>query len=248
MLCNKRSFQLMVVLFLCTAGPVQASAGRSKDLVWSQSDGLRHEIYYSSLAQGQETWEAPQKLTDNNANNLHPVLDRAPDGSRWVFWSAIRPDGISLEYTVGKEGAWANPMKMPLDHDSAISPSVRVDPQGRVWLVWAGNDGGQDEIYFSRWQEGVWEEAQILNSPNEVPDIKPELTWDAQGRPTVTWYGFREEGYTLLRSTYVDGVWSPEQELLLEEEAQDAEEILWEHQMELPSFVAPESQYLLKVF
>ncbi len=243
MFCDTRRFLLV---FLLAVVPSQASAGQGKDLVWSQSDGLRHEIYYSSF---QDAWDAPQKLTDNNANNLHPVLDRTPDGTRWVFWSAVRPNGISIEYALGKDGTWSLPIKMNLDHDSAITPSVLIDPQGTVWLAWAGNDGGQDEIYFSRWKDEAWQDAALLNIPNEVPDIKPELTWNEQGQITAIWYGFRDGGYTFLQSIFIDGAWSPEQVLVLEEEeAQDEEEILRAHQIELPSFVTPESQYQLKFF
>ena len=155
------------------------AAQEKQDLVWSQSDGLRYEIFISTQTNGE--WSTPVQLTDNNANNLHPVLDIGTNGTKWVFWSAVRPNGISVQYAVFKNNAWSEPQSLPLEQNSAITPFVLADKKGGVWLVWAGNDGGNDDIYYSHYQDSQWTDPQILHAANEVPDIKPVIQYNDEG-------------------------------------------------------------------
>ncbi|MCI5120814.1 MAG: hypothetical protein D3908_06420, partial [Candidatus Electrothrix sp. AUS4] len=96
------------------------AAQEQQDLVWSQSDGLRYEIFSSTKTNGK--WSIPVQLTDNNANNLHPVLDIGTNGTKWLFWSAVRPNGISVQYAVFKNNKWSEPQSLPLEQNSAITP------------------------------------------------------------------------------------------------------------------------------
>jgi hypothetical protein len=212
--------------------------GAEQEIVWSQSDGLRYEIYHSATTEG--TWEQPEKLTDNNANNRHPAFAIAPDGTRWIFWSAIRPDGISIQYLVGNGGEWSEPISLDMeDLRSSIAPSVLIDKKGVVWMVWAGNNGtNQDEIYWNRYTGSGWQKPQMINTANQVPDIRPEIRYNKQGQLEVQWQGFREGKYRDLVSVWTGTAWSPEQEF--EKEKKDKEEA-----PVLPDFVPQGSQYVL---
>lgn len=239
---------LSAVLALpCQAGEKTEQSGRPKELVWSRSDGLRYEIYHSSYSYQEDAWEDPVKITDNNAQNFHPVLDTAPNGDKWAFWSAVRPDGISIEYAVNRDGTWSEPLKMELNHSSTITPSLLIDEKGTVLLVWAGNDGGRDEIYYSRYSGSSWSKAKTVNRANDVPDIKPELTRNARGQVEVQWQGFRDNTYRLLSSTYTGSGWSPEEDVTEEQEEKSEEELLKESGTALPEFIPEDSQYFLKI-
>ncbi|MCW5198315.1 hypothetical protein VU07_00385 [Desulfobulbus sp. F4] len=232
---SKNNALRLLILSALFAGPCQAA---QQELVWSQSDGLREEIYASSYKN--ETWSEPVKITDDNANNLHPALAVAPDGRKWTFWSAVNPDGISIEYAVsGNDGRWSEPVKMEMDDlSSAIAPSVLIDKSGTVWVVWAGNNGAQDEIYWSRCANGVWQKPQMINAANQVPDIRPEFLLNEQGQIEVSWEGFRDGKYAHLASVYTEGRWSSEQKIEKKQEEPESEP-------ELPAFVPKGSQYVL---
>ncbi|MCI5148712.1 MAG: hypothetical protein D3916_04865 [Candidatus Electrothrix sp. MAN1_4] len=226
------------------------SSGKStkavqQDLVWSQSDGLRHEIFTSSYQDND--WTRPVKITDNNANNLHPVLDIGTDGKKWLFWSAVRPDGISIEYAIFQGHEWSDPQKFPGEQHSSITPSVVADRNGGAWLVWAGNDGDNDDIYFSRYQTDKWSKPQVLHAQNEVPDIKPEIAYNEEGQIEVNWIGFRDNSYTKRISVYTEDTgWSAEQEKLENEEEQAQNQK--EQETEIPSFLPADSQFFLKIY
>ena len=220
---------------LLVAAPCMAT---EQEIVWSQTDGLRYELYHSATAAGE--WEQPEKLTDNNANNLHPAFVIAPDGTRWIFWSAVQPDGISIQYLVGKEGDWSEPITMEMEGiNSAIAPSVLLDQKGTIWMVWAGNDGSsQDEIYWSRHKGSTWQKPQLLNTANQVPDIRPEISRNEIGKLEVRWQGFRDGTYKDLISIWDGAAWSAEQTFEKEKEPEKQAPVL-------PEFVPQGSQYVL---
>ncbi|WP_417913207.1 hypothetical protein [Candidatus Electronema sp. TJ] len=230
-----------IVLGLLASSILSAvpSQGAELELVWSQSDGLRYEIYHSTRNEG--VWEPPEKLTDNNANNLHPAFVITPDGNRWIFWSAVNPDGIAIEYTTGKDGRWAEPVKLEMEEGStAIAPSALAAQDGSVWLVWSGSSGGgQDEIYWSRYAASGWQKPKMVNMANQVPDIKPELALNAQKQMEVRWQGFRDGQYKMLISAYAGSGWLPEQEMPEEKKPEEKEK------PELPDFVPASSQHVL---
>ncbi len=236
-------FLLFIVLAQsCNGADLTVSTG---ELVWAQSDGLRHEIYACSFTDG--SWNDPVKITDNNADNLHPVVDIATDGTKWLFWSAVRPDGISIEYAVTSDGVWSEPIKIEMEQATAITPSILLEKKNRLWLVWAGNDGGNDEIYASRFINEQWSVPEVVNSVNEVPDVKPTIGYNDRGEIEVRWTGFRSSSsngssYVHLFSTYSTDGWAAEQQV--EDEEQVAAE---EPEVQLPSFVESDSQYFLKI-
>jgi hypothetical protein len=239
MLLKKIALSMLLLSGLLAAPRDNADAAAvQKELIWSQSDGLRYEIYASSLKSG--AWTNPVKVTDDNANNLHPALAVAPDGTGWAFWSAVNPDGISIKYAVAKDGKWSDPAAVEMeDLSSAITPSALVDKSGVVWLVWAGNDGGQDEIYCSRYVSSAWQKPERVNTANEVPDIKPAIALNTAGQIEVKWEGVRNGKYVPLLSTYAEGHWSSEQQVEKQQE---------EVRPELPEFVPADSKYSLKTF
>jgi hypothetical protein len=240
MLSKRTVFGMLTLSVLLTAPCQGAENVVQKEIVWSQSDGLRYEIYHSS-GKGDD-WQAPQKLTNNNANNLHPDFVIAPNGTHWIFWSAVQPDGIAIEYLVGEDGnKWSSePIKLATDHSSAITPSALAAHDGVIWLVWAGNDGEQDEIYYSRFANSAWQKPMLINAANETPDIKPKIALNEQGSIEVRWQGFRDEKYTTLVSTYTTNGWSPERE------AEEKEETVENTKPVLPDFLPQASTYVLQ--
>ncbi len=231
-----KNWKTLLLTLLLVAPSVRAAENAPlEELVWSQSDGLRQEIYHS--ARTAEGWSLPEQLTNNNANNLHPAFVIAPDGSRWIFWSAVNPDGIGIEYIVRREGRWTEPVKLESGHGTAITPAVLIGPDQALWLVWAGNDGGQDEIYWSRFVNGTWQPTKQVNVANQVPDVKPEIVLNQQGQAEVRWQGFRDGKYKRLAAVWNGQSWSPEQEFEEEEQAIEQEE--------LPDFLPAGSQHVL---
>ncbi len=231
----------------------RASAGGvDAEVVWAQSDGLRYELYKAAHRDG--SWSSPEKLTDDNADNLHPCIDTGPDGKKWLVWTAMEQGGYEIRYTfTSADGQWHEPMRFPSPLPSNIAPSLIVDNANVPWLVWSGNDGlHNDEIFFSRYVDGKWQKPALVNKANNVPDILPFISQTCDGGYEVTWQGYRSGQYVTLSSRWQGDHWGEEHPVSGKRpDDQVCEERLKQKmgpKVELPSFVPGNRQSFLRVY
>jgi hypothetical protein len=254
MKCN-RGFILGILVMVCTSlilwgGGIYVSAAENDtqslqvELVWSESDGLRHEIFTSSFKNG--VWSEPEMITDDNAGNLHPSIDLDTKGRKWIVWTALEDAGLEIRYTVQDEGQWPEVKKIPTSLSSNIKPSIVIDADNIPWVVWSGNNGGLDDIYYSRFVDGKWEKEQTVHPANDVPDILPFLDLDENQQPTVTWESYKDEDYIKLQSIWNGESWSKPVELAPDDTAgKDADNLLEE--ISLPDFVTDTRMVFMRV-
>jgi hypothetical protein len=213
------------------------------DVVWSQKDATNLQIYFSACENVEGGWSSPVKITNDSYINGHPVIDAGLDGKRWLVWTADTGSDYIVRYAVGKDNTWSEPAAIPAQLHENLAPSVAVDSSGVTWVVWSANDGGQDEIYFSQYSGNTWTTPMLVNRGNDVPDILPILSLDEQGKPQVTWEGFRDGSYVKLRSSWNGEAWSDEAEVQAtsQETAGESERSI----ANMPSFIEyPEEAYV----
>ena len=230
---------------VCFADVVPPEGNDAKiEIIWAESDGLRHEIFVSSYRSG--AWGDPVMITDDNADNLHPSIDVGSNGKKWAVWSAVEDGELELRYSIFENGTWQKAIKLPSDLSSNIKPSIIVDGNDTPWVVWSGNNGNLDDIYYSRFVDGEWTEQQRVHSANEVPDILPYLDTDENGFPTVIWDSYLDDSYKKLQSTWNGEQWVDPVLLLSDERTQEktAEEL----DITLPEFITDTRQVFLRVF
>ena len=95
------------LLMVAFAGSVQAQdidIDKPIDAVWSQSDGIRPEIFYSQRQSGK--WSEPVMLSDDYFDNMYPVIDQDSSGRKWLFWTAYDSQRMEIRYTTGQDGVW----------------------------------------------------------------------------------------------------------------------------------------------
>lgn len=242
---------ILMSLAVCLAAAAGVAKGlppegsdSEMEIIWAQSDGLRHEIFVSSYRAG--AWGEPVMITDDNAENIHPSIDVGSNGKKWAVWSAVEGAELELRYSVFEDGKWHKAMKLPSDLSSNIKPSIIVDGNDIPWVVWSGNNGDLDDIYYSRFVDGEWTKEQRVHSANEVPDILPYLDTDEDGFPAVIWDSYIDDSYKKLQSTWNGEKWVEPVLLLSDEGTQEktAEEL----DITLPEFITDTRQVFLRVF
>lgn len=176
------------------------------DVVWSKSDGIRPEIFYTTFT-GSD-WSEPVMVTDDYFDNMHPVIDRDSSGTRWLFWSAYDSGKSEIRYTKGNDDDWETPRALAAELVSNNGPSVVIADNDEVWIVWSGSDGGLDDIYYAVNRNGTWTETERLHDANEVPDTLPVIGLDDEGRIWVSWKQYRGAGYAEVMSVYDETQWS----------------------------------------
>ena len=251
-----RSFRLMSVfslfLYCIIFQPVCVRAADSVvkvdqgDVVWSQTDGSHNQIYFTTFLSEKNEWSAPVKVTDDEYRNGHPTIDAGTDGRKVLAWVAGSGSNYMIHYAVGTEGAWSKSAVIPSSLKVNLAPSVMIDDSGQTWVAWSANDGGQDEIYYSRFIGNSWTAPALVNAPNEVPDILPEISLNENKVPQVTWIGHRNGAYVKLQSTWTGQSWSTEavvQESSQEKDTQENASI-----GNMPSFIQQPDKAFVRIY
>lgn len=188
--------------FLLRAEEIGIRTGNA-DLVWV-ADGQQGDggVYFAARHGG--NWSEPLRVSNDNARNLHPCIYSSAGGKKWLVWTAIEQGTFNIHYAVGHaDETWSIPEILLTGLSSNFAPTVIVDDNEVPWVVWSGNNGiFNDEIYFSRFIDGKWEDAQLVNDANNVPDIKPVIAINEQRKIQVTWDGYRDGNYLQLRAVW----------------------------------------------
>lgn len=213
------------------------------DVVWSSSDGLKMEIYYSQRKDG--VWQEPVRVTDDYYDNMYPVIDRDSKGNRWIFWTAYDSGRMEIHYTTGDGSEWQNSTPLASDRKTNLSPSMVIDKQDKIWVVWSANDDDLDDIMYASFQNGSWSEPDSLHEPNETPDLLPEIELGGDGTPWVVWRAAREGKNVTLSSSWIENDWS---EPLIEEIKDSDKDEGEEKIIELPQFVNRTSMVFVRVY
>ena len=236
---------LLTLVICCTtvAGFAEDAApegnDRKMELIWAESDGVRHEIFTSSYQSG--AWSEPVMITDDNADNVNPSIDVDSKGRKWAAWSAVEDGEVEIRYSVYADGTWKEATKFPSDLSSNTKPTIIVDDADSPWIAWSGNNGDLDDIYYSRFVDGEWTDGKRLHPANEVPDIFPSLDTDSNGLPTVIWDSYVDPSYLKFQSTWDGNEWS--EPVVVSEETTREEQL----DIALPEFITDTQQAFLRV-
>jgi hypothetical protein len=187
----------------------QTTGASFVEVVWSQRDDSAHEAIYYADKKQDGIWSEPVKITNDRFINMHPVIANGEGGRKWVVWTATNQSGSFIHYSIFADGTWSSSHDISSPLASNIAPYIAVDSSNVAWVVWSGNDGtSNDEIYFSRFRTGKWDNPVRLNPANNVPDVLPQITFVNNNTPVVIWHGFRDGAYHRLQSTWNGVSWS----------------------------------------
>lgn len=241
-------FLLGFAVIICIPLSVFAGNGRSNlqqmDIVWAAENGSGHDVFFST-SQG-EKWTAPMRISNDNSDNLHPCIDMAADGTKWMVWTAVKQNGFEIGYVVNQHERWTDPQIVPSDLSMNIAPTIVIDEADVPWVVWAGNDSvSMDEIYFTRFINGEWQIPQLVNSKNNVPDVLPVIDINVHGRCRVIWDGYRNGRYVKLKVIWTGIAWSDEE--IIDLDSADST-VATDRQIEFPESVKDSTMRYLRVY
>lgn len=234
-----------VVLGQHPAAAAVAGPESPRDMVWSASDGHNQRIYFSSFANG--SWSVPVRVNSDNGDHYAPCIDRAVNGTRHLVWAAYDEYGQTIQHAVLANGKLSAAERLPFLPATSGAPFVAVDDRGRVWVVFLGNDGEDDDIYWTRLENGIWTESRRVHADNNTPDIHPYVEITRDDNVVVTWQGYRDDGYVTLQSVWGSDGWRPE--TVVPEEDDQIEAAGADSAVEqLPPFVTDKRQVFTRTY
>ncbi len=236
---------LLAALIAVSVQAQDNSSSREIDAVWTQSDGIRPEIFYSHARSG--IWSEPFMITDDYYDNMYPVIDQDSSGKKWLFWSAYDNQRMDIRYTTGKDGKWTDAETLETAMQLNTAPSVIIDKSDVVWLVWSANSDGAGDVFCATNKDGVWSSPILVNEVNTTPDVLPVIELNDENRPVVSWKGMSDGKIVDLISEWDGEGWS-KAAIVTEDEARKEAGELASDMVELPDFMPASGLVFLRVY
>ncbi len=231
----------LMIIGVANASAEEQTDQQEVDLVWTKSDGIRPEIFYTTRVAG--SWSEPVMVTDDWYDNMHPVIDRESNGTRWVFWTAYDNYRTEIRYTTGSGENWEENEPLASDMKSNSGPSAVIDEDDAVWVVWSASDeDGLDDIYFAVNKDGQWSDPNMIHEANDIPDTLPVVELGEEGVPTVTWKQLGGDDYVELTTSYDGSDWS--QPVVSENQDEPTDE----NSIVLPDFVNESGMVFIRAY
>jgi hypothetical protein len=156
------------------------------DLIWSENLEKSSRILISRYRNDQ--WSNPDEIEESKKYSILPALGSDGKGNRLAVWVEIQNDGRSLlKYRFSKKDDWKESEYIQTVNEVNLAPVVVFDISGSPFVFWSSNNGADDDIYMSRWNENYWAEPKVIHEQNDVPDILPTAGLGEDGKIWVCW-------------------------------------------------------------
>ncbi|MBL1260616.1 MAG: hypothetical protein COB33_008815 [Thiotrichaceae bacterium] len=184
--------------------------------VWSQSDGVRNNIWANRYTAG-GTWGTAQKIeTDDAGSATAPQITVNSNGDAVAVWQQIDSGNISNIWAnhYASAGTWGSAETIEPNTRDAITPQVTMDTAGNAIAIWSQDDSFRFNIQTNRYTAGTgWNPyAQRLESVDSGSAENPQITFDSAGNAIAAWSHYDGSRYNIWTNRYTAGVsWSIEQ-------------------------------------
>ena len=156
-----------------------------------------------------EVMRLPAPALDAEAELRQPVFIADRAGFQALVWLAgDAQHQLAVKASRWLAGGWGpTEILSPPGKGTQIALTTTILADG-TWLVaWAAFDGRDDEILWSRFQEGIWSPARPIAADNAVPDITPHLFATADGA-LIAWSRFDGNDYRVNVARFDGDRWS----------------------------------------
>ena len=120
--------------------------------VWSQSDGIRDNIWVNRYTAGTGWGTTTLIETDNSGNANNPQIAIDNNGNALAVWS--QSDGSQSNIWANRytsDVGWGTVALIEMDNSgSAINPRIAIDANGNALAVWSQRDGTRYNIVANR--------------------------------------------------------------------------------------------------
>jgi hypothetical protein len=202
-------------------------------IVWTNVD-VFHTTFNGQI------WLGPERVT---SGLWHPdILINAQD-DLFLFLNDAQfypVPGVSVYALNNIDARWNEPTKISGSPFWSGGASAAIDSQGSIYVAWIGASspsGGEDQVFFSRYVGGGWQEpfplAEVGTSAGSTGQESPAVAFDANDVFYVFWRGLNNKHRPVIftralgtensKLTRVTPGWSP----IIQLDDRDARDVGW---------------------
>ncbi len=161
-------------------------------VVWHANVAGNWDLYYATSSNGGATWNGPNRLTTDPANDLAPSIAQGPDGRIWVAWHSYRTGSATPEVFIKSfDGtSWSSERQLTFDPSFNIMDSLAIADDGTFWLVWStdrnnipGTAISQCDVYYKySYDNGATWSGDNQATTNPADDVWASIAQTGSGR------------------------------------------------------------------
>ncbi|MBD3413425.1 MAG: hypothetical protein GF421_03215 [Candidatus Aminicenantes bacterium] len=189
-------------------------------VLWEERGMERSDIYLARFKN--KSLREPTCLTEES-EGFHYSPTMTFDAANELFTAWVHYDQGDSEITVKNTSIGQS---WQINSYAVLDPQLLSDEAGRIWLFWVGQYRNCDEILYSFYEGGIWQEPVTLNRSPDVPHIMPSAILDDFGFLHVVWSAYDGQDYELYTSFWDGNRFSEEEKITDNHNISDASPFL----------------------
>lgn len=157
-------------------------------VVWADGDGAGGDREIAVSFWDGTGWSAPERLTDDDGEDLDPSIAFAPDGTcRIAWWRPGAASGGEVVYAErSPQESWTSPQPVHGAEEAASRPSV-ADLGGAAWVAYQSEGAGVRRVAVSRRIGASWVEQVVAQTPYAGALGDGDIDVEIHSRGRVLW-------------------------------------------------------------
>jgi hypothetical protein len=161
--------------------------------VWSQSDGVRNNIWANRYSASNRTWGSATLIESSTGSANSPSVAVSANGDALVVWyqhDGTRDNVWSNVFSVASN-TWGMPTLVETNNvGNARYANVAISGNGDALAVWSQFDGVRNNIWSNRYTAtaGTWGTAAMIETDNGDIVSSAQIAMNGNGDALAVWY------------------------------------------------------------
>lgn len=174
------------------ARDIAVDSANNPHIVWTGID-LSHVTFDG------KKWIGPEKAAQGA---WHPDIQINSNDQVFLFMNSggfYPQEGVSIYVKDNISGLWSVPTQISTSPFWSGGAVAAIDSRGNIYVCWIGSSskgGGADQVFFSRYIEGKWQEpfplGDVNTSAGSTGAESPSIAFDSNDVLYVFWRGLNE--------------------------------------------------------
>lgn len=172
-------------------------AGNSKGMfaaIWIEDHSEETStVFLATLPDIQSEWTAPEQLSEEHHESIHPDLAISSSGEILTVWEENQGAITAIKYSnYSQKNGWSSASQVSSSDRNAILPSAAIDSQGNGIIIWVRNSLGTKAVVEAAMlpTDGSWMRPIDLGYTNL--SSPPKLVMNGEGYAVATWSAIDE--------------------------------------------------------
>ncbi|HHL31813.1 MAG TPA: hypothetical protein ENJ41_04445, partial [Oceanospirillales bacterium] len=198
----------------CVFTDIDATARNGKAVItWQECQDTDSAVYevqiFSATLDFNAGWNTPTRINSGQCQfswvDCIPKVAMDNTGNALAVWSAW--DNVSNTQAVfynlyDTNNGWGTQKRLNSGAGNIYNPDVVMDKSGNAIAVWQQYNGKTQQIYYAKYNEGIWQAELALSSDANLIMLYPRIEMNENGQAILAWIQTNGLRYNIYSSLF----------------------------------------------